>query len=57
MGKASMTVYKYLILPMVLSIAPEGLAAQITDTQTKFSMVCVAEKGAGFAGPHALTES
>ena len=26
----------------------ELLAAQITDTQTKFSMLCVADKGTGF---------
>lgn len=33
------------LMPMVYSPAD---AAQITDTQTKFSMLCIAEKGTGF---------
>ena len=33
---------------VLAGMASETLAAQITDTQTKFSMLCVADKGTGF---------
>src|SRR5262245_62085585 len=46
--KLLMTMYGALSMPLVIGASSESLAAQVTDTQTKFSMLCVAEKGTGF---------
>ena len=39
---------RFLFFLCAVCAASESFAAQITDTRTKFSMRCVAEKGTGY---------
>jgi hypothetical protein len=40
--------FRWALLVLLAGAASESRAAQITDTQTMFSMLCLAEKGTGF---------